>query len=496
MSERPAFTYALAAVVGFIKDEEDVAFALYRIAYRSEPITDPSPASKPRAFNISLKTLLSQIKSDADADLAALRISEKLETLPTSSVTSQQSGSSQQAISSSPPSSSPSSPSFSAEVNTSVLPAKAEPPAPVESDVPEPSSTDSAVSTTAHSEQSSASTEDTTPPPSTEATLAAPIESEVSQPSTTTAPDADIPRSQKPSASAQDTISPPSAETKSAALSAPGVTFSPSFMISALGDTTKSQRPSASASNATTPPSIEAESPAPAQSDPVTSSSTILGLHNTTQPQQTSASAANPQPPPAQPKKPLCSADQLGSQPYGLDPTYTPTDGASLPPEIAESVGRYQPPSYVVLAKLAEHGGTNYQPPGSENGVPLFTRLNYLDYWQNERSMVVQRDKFKDHNGMSIDIPRVSCNQYLDLYNSMIHRNPSNLRTICREILDELEVAIVNRTAVYKWYESLPPADGRVAYNPRHLAFLQMLERLERAINYYLHTGNTQLIRR
>jgi hypothetical protein len=179
-----------------------------------------------------------------------------------------------------------------------------------------------------------------------------------------------------------------------------------------------------------------------------------------------------------------------------LRPTYEPDDGDHLPPEIAKSVGNYQPPSYVVLLELANHGGYNHEPKGSKNGVPSFKTLNYLDYLQNERSMTVQRDIFNDYNGWEIDIPRVSCNQYLDLYNSMIHRKPSDLDATCRKILAELEVAIVNRAAVYKWYESLPPTDDRVAYNPRHLAFLQMFEKLEDAINRYLHTGKAQLIRR
>lgn len=108
----------------------------------------------------------------------------------------------------------------------------------------------------------------------------------------------------------------------------------------------------------------------------------------------------------------------------------------------------------------------------------------------------MQRDIFDDHNGREIDIPRVSCNQYLDLYNSMIHRKARDLDATCRKILAELELAIVNRAAVYKWYESLPVTDDRVAYKPRHLAFLQMFEKLEDAINRYLHTGKAQRIRR
>ena len=513
-----------------IKSEESAAFAYDRVLGFFDPPADQPAASECPEVETTLKLLMKLIKNKVDANLALERISDILLSFTASSATSQGSNASQPATSSSSPSSS------STEVATTSLPAEVNSTAPVTSQVPESPSTNSAVSSTTQSQQSSASTKDTTPSPSTEAKSAASIKSAVSQPSPTTAPDADIPQPQKPSASAQDITSPPSAKTKSTALSSPAVIFSPSSMISALGNTSKSQRPSASASNAISPPSIKAESPAPAQSEPVNPSSTTPKAVNapsttpahskTTQTQQTPASTASPQLPPAQPNGPLnapgpaqsqqplapatspqpssaqpsqprYSAKQLTPSPYSLQPTYSPAHGAPLTYELAVRVGTYQGSTCVVTSKLIEHGGRNHNPPlEAGRRVPLAQRLNYLDYFRNQCSMVVQRDEFEDHNGWEIDIPRVSCNQYLDLYNSMLHHKPDNLEDICRNLLIELEIAIVNRAEVYKWYESLPPTDARVAFNPRHLAFLQMLEKLESAINHYLHTGNTQLIRR
>ncbi|KAM0711278.1 hypothetical protein Q7P35_002018 [Cladosporium inversicolor] len=516
MAESRAFIHALAAVVGFIKDAEQATFALYRIACPSTPVADKSPASNLRAFEISLDILLPRIKSEADVNLAAQRISQKLESLAASSVTSQESDSSQQDTNSS-------SSTSSTQVGPSSSSAEAEPTLPSESEVPKSASTNSAISTITQSRQCSASTTNTTSPPSAEAESASPIESKEPQPSTTTAAVADVP--QQSLASAQDTTSPLSAETKSTAPFAPVLVFNPSSTRSALEDISKSRLPSASAPDTPTPLSTEAESPAPAQPEAVKSSSTAPSLSSTTKTQQTPASAASPRPPPAQPNGPLTapnavqhqqplapatapqpssaqpsrphySAEQLTSNPYGLEPTYKPVRDERVPPEIAKYVGNYQGPSCDVLLLLAQHGGRNYNPPGSEDGVPLFKKLDYYDYFQNERSMDVERDTFKDHIGWSINIPRITCNQYLDLYNSMIHRNPDNLSTICRQIFDKLEIAIVNRAAVYKWYESLPPSYERVKYNTRHLAFLQMFEKLESAINRYLHTERPQLIRR
>lgn len=498
----------LVALERVLDDQEQVAFALRRISSFFTPGANLPEASESRASGL-LDVLMILIKDKDDADLAMKRISKLFMSLAASSVTSQKSNSSQQATSSS------SSPS-AAQVATAPASAEAESNSPVKSEMPESPSTNSAVSTITQPQRSSASAQDTSPPPSAQAESPSSIESKVAKPSSTTAAVADVSQPQKSSASAQDAIPPPSVETKSTASFAPVVEFNSSkYWLS-----------SASAPNTTSPPPTEAKSPAPAQSEVIPPSSTTTPtLPKTTQTQQIPASTTSPQPPPADPNGPLktpgvdkpqqpvapttapqpsstpssrprYSADQLTPSPYSLQPTYKSAHDERVPPEVAKYVGKYQGPSYEVLLLLAQHGGRNFRPSGSEDGVPKFEKLDYYDYFQNERLMTVQRDKFKDHNGWQINIPRVTCNQYLDLYNSMIHRNPSDLDTICSAILSRLEIAIVYRAEVYKWYESLPPTDDRVEYNPRHLAFLQMFERLESAINRYLHSKNPQLIRR
>jgi hypothetical protein len=261
------------------------------------------------------------------------------------------------------------------------------------------------------------------------------------------------------------------------------------------------------------PTSVNSEAPKPLSATPALSKTTLQRPPTSTKsgaPKLSSDTPAlpniTPQQPPAplvtsrvlpeKPKGPTCSAEQLPTSPYVLTSMYTPARGDRLSYELAKCVGPYQDSSSVVLSKLIKHGGRNHHPKGYRRGAPLAQRLDYYDYSQRLRSMAVQRDVFDDHNGWRINIPYVSCNQYLDLYNSMVHRNPGNMHTICREILDELEIAISNRADVYKWYESLPATDDRVPYNPRHLAFLQMFEKLEHAINRFLLTNTPQLIRR
>ncbi|GAB7333141.1 hypothetical protein MBLNU13_g04806t1 [Cladosporium sp. NU13] len=451
MAENLTFFNALGAVVGVVKSAEEATFAPCRISCPSTPVAVQSPASTRRAFDISLNILLPLIKTEADVTLAAQRISEKLESLTASSVASQESDSSQQATtstSSSSESSSKSSPS----------PVEAEPTSSVTSESPVSSSAAPALPDISRPQQSSASALDATTPPSTERESNGPIESE--EPRLSSA--APVAVDQQPPASGQSTSSSHSTEAESLAAVQ---SMAPSVHIA----TTQ-----ASAAQPNGPPTTS----------------------NTTQPQQPLALALTPQPSSARPKRPNYSADQVTSSPYGLIPTRAPDDGDRLPPEIAKSVGIFQSPSYVVLLLIVQNGGYNHEPSGSKDGVPLFQELVYLDYFQNERTMVVQHDRFKDHNRWDIDIPRVSCSQYLDLYNSMIHRKPSDLSTICRKILGELETAIENRAAFYKWYQSLPPSDERVAYNPRHLAFLQMFEKLEHAIHRYLLTGRAELVRR
>ena len=451
-----------------IEDKDQAAVANRRVCSFFDPSTDQPPASGCPQLGITLELLRDLIKNKDDANLAMSCIAKKLRSLAAGSATSQKSDSSQHAPSSS-------SPPFSTHVATSSLPAEAQPTATIESEVPESPSTDSTVSNVAQSQQSSVLTDATSPPPS-EAESNAPIESKVSRQSSHIA----APVDQKPSASSQRTSSPPSKEVESPA-PVQSVVVNFSSTAAAHPGTIKHRQH---------PAPIVAPQPSTTQPN---GAPIIL---DTTQSQQPFAPATAPKSSSTRPKRPLYTANQLTPRPYRLIPTYDPDDGEYLPPEIAKSVGNYHTSSYVVLLKLFQHGGFNYDPPGSKDGVPSFQELSYLDYFQNARSMTVQRDVFKDHNGWEIDIPRVSCEQYLDLYNSMIHRKPIDLSTICRRILVELETAIENRAAVYKWYESLPPTDYRIAYNLRHLAFLQMFEKLESAVNRYLLTGTPRLIQR
>lgn len=517
MAESRAFIHALSAVVGFIKDAEQATFALYRISCPSMPEADRSPTSKLRAFDIALNVLLPRIKSEADVNLAAQRISEKLESLTASSETSQESDSSQQATSSS------SSPS-SAQVTTSSASAQAEPTSPAEPEG-QASSTTSALADDTQSRQPPASASSNVSLLTSEVKPTISVKSEAPQKSSAN-PAAEISQPQQSSTPSPSATSPRSVEAEQTA-SINSVVPNPSSTAPTTESTPQSERASASAQSSILPLSVRAVSPAPSPVHSVViKPSAAPALPNIVQCQQPPAPATTSQPSPApanghptpptsvQPKQPLApatapqpssaqpsryrySADQLTASPYALQPTHSPALGASLIPELAVRVGIYQGSTCVVVSELIKHGGSKHEPPLEMNHrVPKTKKLFYLDYFRNERSMDVQRDVFKDHNGWGIDIPRVTCNQHLDLYNSMIYSNPDDLEDICRKILFELEIAIVNRAAVYKWYESLPPTDGRVAYNPRHLAFLQMFEKLESAINRYLHTRTRQLIRR
>jgi hypothetical protein len=108
--------------------------------------------------------------------------------------------------------------------------------------------------------------------------------------------------------------------------------------------------------------------------------------------------------------------------------------------------------------------------------------------------MVVQREISRDQNGWTINVPRVACHQYFDLYNSMNHIRPRNIRAILHELLAELQIAIENRAAVNGWYETLPETDERVARSPRHVHFLRVLTSLRHFIQLSLNTDRPRLI--
>jgi hypothetical protein len=189
--------------------------------------------------------------------------------------------------------------------------------------------------------------------------------------------------------------------------------------------------------------------------------------------------------------------DQPTSSPHILIATWNLNCGARLPWEIAQLVGPYQDSSCIVLIILIKHGGLNHSPglDKCRGGVPLVRNLDYYDYFGNERSMIIQREISRDQNGCTINIPHVACHQYYDLYNSMVHIRPRNLRAILHELRAELQTAIVYRAAVHAWYEALPANDERVAYNPRHSAFLEVFKDLEHLIEVALETNRLHLMR-
>ena len=371
MAERRVLVNALNALKNFVKSEEDITFALYRISCASMPAANQPAVSNPRAFHFTLDVLIPLIKTGEDSDLAAKCISEMYK-------------------------------SFS-------------------SDIPQ---------------ESDASQHVTTSHPSAKAELATPVESKEHQVSSATA---------APSASAHKTTSPPSAE----AASINSVAVHPSSTTPALPKDTQSQQSAAS-----------------------------LAV-----PQSSSGASAQPQ-------QPLYQADQLPDNPYVLIALWSPAVGARLPYEMAQLVGPYQDSSCAVLVLLIEHGGLNHSPALNKchYGIPLVERNDYHDSCRTTRSMVVQRDYSNDTNGCPINIPYVTCHQYYDLYNSMIHIKQGKVVAVFRKLLAELKIAIEYRSAVHTWYEALPATDARVAFNPRHLNFLRVFTTLENHIERALET--------
>jgi hypothetical protein len=86
-----------------------------------------------------------------------------------------------------------------------------------------------------------------------------------------------------------------------------------------------------------------------------------------------------------------------------------------------------------------------------------------------------------DDNGMPATIPYIFSDEYMQLYISIRHQYTSNSGTLMRlrrELLHWVEIAIAGRSTVHDWHLRLPANDPRVADNPRHAAFLEMLIRL------------------
>jgi hypothetical protein len=436
MVKRRELEATLVALEALIKDAKDARIAYNRISTSFTSIKDNSAASRHRAFDHFLEGLMVQIENDEDAAISASqRILGVLKSRRSNSATPQESDVSQHTTS-------PSLASFSASTSTSPQSTEAKSTASIKSEVPKPSAATPDLSNVSLPQSRAitkveASKANSTPPAISNITP------------------------QQPSACTGSEVSKPSSATP------------------ALSNITPQQAFAAAKSKAPKP------------------SSATPALPNIA-PQQPSASLTTSRISPIKPKGPVHSADQITSSPYMLKSTHNPSRGDPLPYEIARYIGPYSDSTCIVITLLIKHGGLKHNPAfeKTHNGVPLVENLEYRDYGGITRSIVVQREISKDHNGRGINMPRVSCSQYLDLYNSMLYLNSSDTRTIFRKLLDDLEIAIVNRAAVHAWYAALPPTDERVAHNPKHLAFLQMLEKLEHAINRFLLTNTRQLIQR
>ncbi|GAB7333140.1 hypothetical protein MBLNU13_g04805t1 [Cladosporium sp. NU13] len=169
-------------------------------------------------------------------------------------------------------------------------------------------------------------------------------------------------------------------------------------------------------------------------------------------------------PAPNQSVVPPGSTQQIPSDAYGLLPTYNPVLGEHLPLELRELVNEYRIANFNLLRLLLEHGLVD-----SEIATPYG-----LDEFDVEYRIV-------NDNGMPATIPYILGGQHMRLYNSIrgqYSANSGELARIRRELLHWVEIAIAGRATVHDWHLRLPANDPRVANNPRHAAFLDMLIRL------------------
>lgn len=173
-------------------------------------------------------------------------------------------------------------------------------------------------------------------------------------------------------------------------------------------------------------------------------------------------------------------AGQLPSTPYKLLPLYNPTHGERLPDELKDLISEYQDATFFVLDVLLLHGG--FDKTFNDRG-----KLESLSFkrGRNVYSMPVRRERFRDYNGMKLDIPYITSSQYMDLYFSMLRSGyliSASIDATLHQIYDMLLVAINSRAAVHDWHLLLPSSDSRVANNPKHAAFLERLRSLRDAI--------------
>jgi hypothetical protein len=230
------------------------------------------------------------------------------------------------------------------------------------------------------------------------------------------------------------------------------VSMEPSFAVDSLPHSSMSTSSSVAAPDASL-----GYQHGPAFSPATFSSATAtLGFQ---EPQATTSPSA-----PAQSAVSPGSAQPLPSTAYILSPTYNPVLGERLPLELQNLVNEYQIANFNLLRLLLKYGLIRGEILGPD-GLETF-EFQYRDV---------------DDNGMSAEIPYILGGQYMELYDS-IHRqypsNPAGPMEIRRELRHWVEIDIAGRATVNDWHLRLPANDPRVANNPRHAAFLDMLIRL------------------
>jgi hypothetical protein len=165
-----------------------------------------------------------------------------------------------------------------------------------------------------------------------------------------------------------------------------------------------------------------------------------------------------------------------------------------IPYEFTPLVGKYQVASDSVTLALIKAGRTDNHSDALVYDSSEVQTLLYLAFHGNTHWMDVRPKLVKDHNGMESHVPYILGHQYRELYNSIVHKGPSDWRNILGRILVDLADAIINRTAVHTWYLSLPANDSRCAENSKHEAFLTTFEKLRDAICRALSTDQLRLI--
>jgi hypothetical protein len=204
-------------------------------------------------------------------------------------------------------------------------------------------------------------------------------------------------------------------------------TSSTATSSTATSSTATSSSLSAVASPATAPPAVTP----PAVTPPTATQST-------TPPQSTAQQGASSSPTPSQPVGPLYTFDQLNSSPYSLISPYAPVLDEHIPHEFTPLVGKYQIASDSALKAFIKCGGIDHHSHGVVYGSSKVQTLRYLCYHGKPQSMEVLPKRVKDHNRLGSYVPYILSSQYRELYNSMVHKDPSDWRNMLSEILVDL----------------------------------------------------------